>query len=359
MTPERIYQIDLLRFFAALSVLLFHYLFRGYINGDLSILRFDEIGHFFKYGYLGVDIFFIISGFVIAMSLKSKSVSAFITSRITRLYPAYWFCVILTFLFIKLFGNPVFDASFFQLGVNLTMLQSFFRVDMIDGVYWSLYIELKFYILIVLLLFLQKKLKINIDTFSYAWLILSICYALMPASNLKTILNYLFILNWSSYFIAGILFYNIYKHGYSPFRMLGIIVSLLLSVYFSNQRVTEATAFYNTNFSIMIVASVIICFYLIMLLISTKQLMRFNKQSFLKLGVLTYPLYLIHENIGFIIFNNTSAYINKYLLVGITTFAMLIVANLIHKKIEKPVANFIKPVVSAVLNRLKTQLTTK
>ncbi|WP_416437571.1 acyltransferase family protein [Phnomibacter sp. MR] len=359
MKTERIYQIDLIRFFAALSVLLFHYLFRGYITNDLSILRFDEIGHIFKYGYLGVDIFFIISGFVIAMSIKSESITAFIRSRITRLYPAYWFCVILTFLFIKLFGNPVFDASFFQLGVNLTMLQSFFRVDMIDGVYWSLYIELKFYMLIVLLLFLQKKFKINIDTFSYVWLVLSICYALMPASNLTTILNYLFILNWSSYFIAGMLFYNIYKLGYSTFRIIGIIVSLLLSVYFSNQRVIDATAFYKTDFSILIVAAVIICFYLIMLLISTKQLKKLNKQSFLKLGVLTYPLYLIHENIGFIIFNNIGAYINKYLLVGITTFAMLIVANLIHKKIEKPVADYIKPIVSSVLSRLKILLTTK
>lgn len=356
MKPERIYQIDILRFFAALFVLLFHYLFRGYINGDLSILRFDQIGHIFKYGYLGVDVFFIISGFVIAMSIKTASVSTFISSRITRLYPAYWFCVILTFVFIKLWGSPVFEASFFQLSVNLTMLQSFFKVDMIDGVYWSLYIELKFYFLIVLQLIMLKKFKVSIETFTYIWLFISVCYAFMPAGRLTTLLNYLFILNWSSYFIAGILFYNIYKYGYTSKRLISIVITLLLSIYFSNQRVIEASAFYGADFSITIVAAVIVCFYIIMLLISTRKLNRFNKQSFVKLGVLTYPLYLIHENIGFIIFNNLGTFTNKYLLVSATTITMLLAANLIHKKIEIPIATFIKPLISSALINLKSRL---
>ena len=65
---NRIYQIDLFRFIAAVCVVLYHYLFRGWAADNMSDLSFNKIGHFFKYGYLGVNLFFIISGFVIILS---------------------------------------------------------------------------------------------------------------------------------------------------------------------------------------------------------------------------------------------------------------------------------------------------
>ena len=64
MKAKRLYQIDLFRFIAALMVVLFHYTFRGFIANS-SILEFPVLGSLFKYGYLGVDLFFMISGFVI------------------------------------------------------------------------------------------------------------------------------------------------------------------------------------------------------------------------------------------------------------------------------------------------------
>jgi len=58
MTKQtRLYQIDLFRFIAAISVVFHHYLFRGYAADNMSILDFSEIGDYFKYGYLGVDFF--------------------------------------------------------------------------------------------------------------------------------------------------------------------------------------------------------------------------------------------------------------------------------------------------------------
>jgi peptidoglycan/LPS O-acetylase OafA/YrhL len=85
---KRIYQIDLFRFLAAIAVVLFHYMFRGYVQDDM-LINFNTIGSFFKYGYLGVNLFFIISGFVISLSIKHNSLIKFIISRFTRLYPIY------------------------------------------------------------------------------------------------------------------------------------------------------------------------------------------------------------------------------------------------------------------------------
>jgi len=89
--PKRIYQIDLFRFIAAFAVVLYHYLYRGYAAGNMSLLRFDGVGEYFRYGYLGVDLFFIISGFVIAFSIKHLSLRKFFNSRFKRLYPIFGF----------------------------------------------------------------------------------------------------------------------------------------------------------------------------------------------------------------------------------------------------------------------------
>src|SRR5688572_13967921 len=96
-------ELDSLRGIAALCVVLFHFTF-GYDNG-LKIL--EEGKFYFTYGYLGVHLFFLISGFVILMTLeKTKSSADFFVSRFSRLYPAYWTAIILTVLFTTLLAVP-------------------------------------------------------------------------------------------------------------------------------------------------------------------------------------------------------------------------------------------------------------
>ena len=89
MLKERYYEIDLLRFLAAVGVMLFHYTFRGYAADDLSPLEFPLLAEVFKYGSLGVDLFFIISGFVILLTAYNRDAVSFTISRIIRIYPAY------------------------------------------------------------------------------------------------------------------------------------------------------------------------------------------------------------------------------------------------------------------------------
>src|SRR5690242_6045430 len=90
-----------------------------------------------KYGYLGVNLFFMISVFVILMTAARRSLVPFVVSRLARLYPAFWFCCTLTFLTTLLIGGEQYSATVPQLLINLTMLSGFFHVAAIDGVYWS------------------------------------------------------------------------------------------------------------------------------------------------------------------------------------------------------------------------------
>ncbi|PSO15034.1 hypothetical protein C7G42_29510 [Bradyrhizobium sp. MOS003] len=78
----------------------------------------------FYYGLLGVELFFVISGFVILMSLeKANSLAEFALHRAARLYPAYWLSVLVAGGFLMTTGR----TSVENVLVNTTMLQGFGR----------------------------------------------------------------------------------------------------------------------------------------------------------------------------------------------------------------------------------------
>lgn len=137
----RLQSLDVMRGLAVLAVLLFHYsvVLPRFAPGARTIpLSFGEGGY-------GVHLFFIVSGFVILMSLERSTASQFLISRFTRLYPVYWLACLTTFALLSLSHWIDYDVTPGQFLVNLTMLQSFVRVSDVDGVYWSLAYELGFY----------------------------------------------------------------------------------------------------------------------------------------------------------------------------------------------------------------------
>jgi peptidoglycan/LPS O-acetylase OafA/YrhL len=94
--PRRLLELDALRGIAAIAVVCFH----------LGLSYQEESHKIFNLGVTGVDLFFIISGFVILMTLeKTKNWQDFIISRASRLYPVYWVCVSLTAALMFLLGK--------------------------------------------------------------------------------------------------------------------------------------------------------------------------------------------------------------------------------------------------------------
>lgn len=96
-------------------------------------------------------LFFIISGYFIFDSARASGTKHFLANRAIRLYPAYWLAVILTFTVVAIFGLPGRETSFLSALVNLTMLEGYFGIPYVDGVYWTLTVELAFYATIALL----------------------------------------------------------------------------------------------------------------------------------------------------------------------------------------------------------------
>jgi len=337
---KRVYQIDLFRFLAAVGVMLYHYTCQYRIaQTDGTYLRpFPGIAEVSKFGYLGVDLFFIISGFVIALSIQKASLIHFIKSRVTRLYPAYWFCLIVTFLVVLVWGGSKYSATYPQFFANATMLNGFFGVENIDGVYWSLYVELKFYLLMALYLLLRKIKDFKLEHFIVPWLTLSVFSVFIPfeSSVVLRIVKSIFILDYSALFIAGMIYYKIYKTGAKPIYFAGLTVCLLVSITHGLDKLTAVEAAYDIEYSRYAIVFFLVLFNLLIYLSSIKKLQFINSPKLLKFGVLTYPLYLIHSKIGIIIFRNHMTEDNKYLLVTFVTLVMILAAYLINTYFEIP-----------------------
>ena len=156
------------------------------------------------------------------------------------------------------------------------------------------------------------------------------------------VINFFLFLNWSSYFIAGIIFYQIFKNGLKPKYLLLLAICVFLSLFNAVEKIVHLEEKYNTHFSPYVICTVIGMFYLLMLLVSNDKLTSINSPKLLKLGVITYPLYLIHQKIGFVIINNLGIHYNKYVVVFSILILMIVLFYLISEKFEPKVSKLLK-----------------
>jgi peptidoglycan/LPS O-acetylase OafA/YrhL len=221
---KRLDILDYARFIAVLFVISFHYTFNGIANGKVtSITHIPFIIEYSKYGYLGVELFFLISGYVIFYSAKNRTASQFATARALRLYPSYWFAIIFTSTFAYFWGGNLMSVNLSEIFVNFTMFQSYLGYANVDGVYWTLVFEVQFYLAVFVLLFIGVQKYF--DAIFIAWPILILLAFLLH-------LHILFLGGYFSYFAAGALF-AIMKEKKTLPVFLSTIVAYVLSVYFS------------------------------------------------------------------------------------------------------------------------------
>ena len=139
---ERMGSLDLLRLIAALSVLCFHYLFRASIAPPVLVHGYPEVAPFAMYGYLGVNLFFLISGFVIAWSAEGRSWTEFAAARFARLYPGFLVCMTASFIVQSLAADPNYPYDPSTWVANLFIVAPIFKRPFMDGVYWSIVFEI-------------------------------------------------------------------------------------------------------------------------------------------------------------------------------------------------------------------------
>jgi peptidoglycan/LPS O-acetylase OafA/YrhL len=320
MKPNtRLGELDALRGLAALSVVLFHFTtMYDRIFGHKESYLFN-----FKYGSFGVPLFFMISGFVIYMTIvKSTSLKEFMFKRTIRLYPAYISSVVITFLITTMFKLHPLTVSYIDFLFNLTMFQGVIPgvgVKLVDAAYWSLFIEITFYMICGFLLLIGLISKPIINSILALVAIFSV-KILFLNSLITPIIGDLGIVNFLNLFIAGIMFFEL-RNSKNKACHLIILLSLI----------------YEFCFQGIIPGIFVLLFSLVFYALIYNKLGFINRPLITYLGTISYSLYLIHSYIGFIIINQLekNGFTNElYIIVPISVSVGL--AHLITFFIEKP-----------------------
>jgi peptidoglycan/LPS O-acetylase OafA/YrhL len=293
---HRLDTLDLLRALACAMVVAFHYLFRGQAGGWLQDAPPAWLPTLARHGHLGVPLFFMISGFVIFMSAEGASLRAFAASRVARLYPALWLAAPLTAL-VALAGQVQdFHVTPGQLLANLTLLPQWFGVPYVDGVYWSLAVELQFYLLVALAL-VARQLH-TIEPWLGVWLLLALLDDLRPMYALERWL----VVAWAPFFVAGVCCHLIHCRGPSAMRwgLLAASYGLALVAATTRHELTIAPGPAHPA-DLPVAITVVSLFFLAFLLIALRRWQLRGGAWVAVGGALTYPVYLLHQNIGYVL----------------------------------------------------------
>ncbi|WP_426991299.1 acyltransferase family protein [Methylomonas sp. CM2] len=336
--------LDAYRFLAALSVACFHYFGDAHSWHTRYNIKYGKIFEFpslefFSYGRFGVDLFFLISGFVIALSAEGRSFSKFFASRVARIVPTYWLAIVITSLIVV--ASSYESISIRQIIANVIFLQKPMQENFIDGVYWSIVIEFRFYLLVAILIIFNIYKH-------YHWILL-IWSALCLSDAFGVNLGYckqIFITSYGYYFAGGGALYHLYRQKHTILALITLTLSFITAIYFSLQRHSELTP--------ETIIAITLTIYTLVALISTRQFDNITWKILPTLGAITYPFYLLHLKVGNVIMRNNSLTDNG-LMINLSTIALMIfISWLINIYFENTVNTKLRVAIEKSLIKLAT-----
>ncbi|MDB2373829.1 acyltransferase [Psychrosphaera haliotis] len=334
---NRLTSLDALRGIAALGVVLYHFTSLFAVKFNYPGLSNLFLSPSLNIGRYGVELFFIISGFVISMSIEnSNSVYRFFVSRFSRLFPTFWAAVVISSVFIWVF-NGQFDIVVFL--KNLTMIPNFIGAKNIDGSYWTLTYELFFYVAIATLFYFFKSIPTRLMVvIGIGVSLLTILVSIFDIS-LSYKVKVLLLIPHIHLFLAGFLFYKLWNSNklnrtntwitYVILFVLIVVQWLLVESEYSRHNVTS---------SIMVTA-----FFLIMFLVTKERLSFLSHPVLVYFGSISYSLYLIHQEVGYIFINQLITITGSYWLsMPLGLAGVILLADFMYRYIENPSNKIVK-----------------
>ncbi|GLW18658.1 acyltransferase [Streptomyces sp. NBRC 13847] len=345
---SRLRILDGLRPLAAMMVLAYHFItLRDGWGQDPSAFS-TPVYHLSEYGYLGVEVFFLISGFVICMSAWGRSLGDFIASRVSRLYPAYWAAILLTVTVLTVYPKVRGPGGWETILTNFTMLQQGLDVPNVDDSYWTLFIELKFYVLFAIIIFAGVTYR-RCVMFCGIWTVAGV-------ASLKAhdgLLSFWAIAPYSPYFIAGIAFYLM--HRFRPTALLWaiVMVSFALAQHYVQGRLkmnlgdkAEWTASWQARVIILLA-------FVIMAGISLGWFDAVQWRWLTISGSITYPLYLLHMYIGFTLIALLRDRLPAPAVLLITVAALLALSWAVYRYVERPLGRRMRSALTRSMQEIR------
>lgn len=329
---NRLEALDLLRLAAALMVVVYHYTFHGPGAYDLTWFSVPAAIPVTKYFYLGVPLFFVISGFVIAYSAEGRPLRRFAIARFARIYPGFLFCMTLSFLVIILFGGPSLKASWMQWAGNLAVAAPLLRQPYVDSVYWSIVIEIVFYAWAALAIALGLFDR-RLPELVCGWLLISLANELILDSG---VLRRILITNYSGFFAAGLMLYLIFR-GRCERLVWGLLCAATAFAAVQENWNADWQRARGVELSALVVVVGSVAAVLIVGAGIMIRRIPLPAGLLLALGGLTYPLYLLHQSVGYVILNQfETAGIPTAALLGGTILGIVALSFLVYRFVELP-----------------------
>ena len=308
MENRRIEILDGFRALAILMVLSFHY-FSRWTPPRWTSNYYPYGGKYaefplFNFGFLGVEFFFVISGFVISLTLfGSRSIREFVAKRIARLWPAMFICSLITLIALVAIPQTMFEAKIRNLVPSLLfidpyLLQKVFGIssNWMDNAYWSLFVEVRFYFWAAIIYFSFPKRFLEAFSAFSAGVLMVFLTGKFCVTQVQTATDLIFFPAYVAWFLMGVGFYHLYENKKTRLAHSVIAASLLvqwLKVWFKE--------LHGSGSSVMIGHSV--AFGLIVLVFygfvyRPKWLACFGWSFVSQVGAASYSLYLLHQNLG-------------------------------------------------------------
>lgn len=208
---------DLIRYWAAISVMIGHYIWKFAEFSNESVMAFNIVNKIVSF-FPGVVIFFAISGYLITASLeRSKSNKEYLIKRVARMYPELWVCTLVNFVILCFVAFPLFDKSIvIWLGTQIFGIANTpgclanFATGSVNGSLWTIFTEIQFYIIICFINKFLKKLS-NIQwgllLTVFATVNVAIYYLVAPHTQADKIISRTFI-PYFVWFLIGSFMYH-------------------------------------------------------------------------------------------------------------------------------------------------------
>jgi peptidoglycan/LPS O-acetylase OafA/YrhL len=345
----RLPELDLLRFVAAAAVVLYHYVTCFPVPTHVEGTFVETLSGLTRYGYMGVDLFFMISGFVILWSSIDRDPVGFAISRISRLYPAFWVSLAITSLCVFLIAEAVPHVEVppldhWTLAANATMIPATLNAPLIEGVYWTLEIEIRFYALMMALLLFRQMHRV--EAILYGWLTVSIVGMFV---EMPWVVRFFLIEPYAPFFVAGGLFYLVLSRGRTLPRLAGLVVAAISSMFVAH---SQREGFITPDaVSAVVVPSLVLLFFAIFVALTFRKRVAAGER-YARLGSITYPLYLVHGLIGYLIYEFLHPHVGVGTALLIITAVIVTLSWLITVLVDiparKPFAAFLYRVAAAL-----------
>ncbi|SDT34808.1 acyltransferase family protein [Microlunatus soli] len=342
----RLRGLDGLRFVAAFAVLGYHFTGIGLDTwGVIPAVKFPTLQHLTRYGFIGVELFFMISGFVILMTAYGRKLEDFVASRASRLFPAYWAAVIITVILQQFWhggrGTGLMDGL-----VNLTMMQGAFDVSPVQGAFWTLWVELKFYLLMGVFVLVGITRR-RVLAFALIWPVMG---QLADATD-TNLLNSLLFPTYAPFFAVGMLLFLIYRDRGDIVAWLGVGLNLIWCLQYVTDYAERASELVKRPVSPTVLAVIVLLMVVAIWAVSSGPLAALDWRWLTVVGGLTYPLYLIHVQFGFFIIDLTHEHLPAYLVLAMAIAVVLVLAVLLHYGVEERLHRPMRKAVRNALNK--------